>query len=158
MARLNETERIPTANANEPIEEATHLAPPGVAARQKMINEPEAMAADQLYGSAPPADRLQQETAGFVEGTSLWKDAWRRLKKNKLAVLGGIVVIFVILAALIGPIILQTLTGYTYASIPSERALVKAMPPSWQHPMGTDPQGRDILARVLVGGRISLMV
>jgi oligopeptide transport system permease protein len=123
-----------------------------------MINEPEAMAADQLYGSAPPADRLGQETAGFVAGTSLWRDAWRRLKKNKLAVMGGIVVIFVILAALIGPIILQTITGYTYATIPSERSLVRAMPPSWQHPMGTDPQGRDILARVLVGGRISLMV
>ena len=159
MARLNETERIPTANANEPVEEATPLAPPDVAARQQKINEPEAMAADQLYGTAPPADKLWQETAGgFVEGTSLWRDAWRRLKKNKLAVVGGIVVIFVVLASLIGPIILQAITGYNYATIPSERALVKAMPPSWKHLMGTDPQGRDILARVLVGGRISLMV
>lgn len=159
MARRPETERMPTASANEPIEEATPLAPPDVAARQQMINEPEAMAADQLYGTAPPADKLWQETAGgFIEGTSLWRDAWRRLKKNKLAVVGGIVVIFIILASLVGPIILKTITGYTYATIPSERALVRAMPPSWQHPMGTDPQGRDILARVLVGGRISLMV
>lgn len=159
MARLNETERIRTASENEPVEEATPLAPPGVAARQQMINEPEAMAADQLYGTAPPADKLWQETAGgFIEGTSLWRDAWRRLKKNKLAVIGGIVVIFVILASLLGPIILKAITGYTYAMIPSERSLVRAMPPSWQHPMGTDPQGRDILARVLVGGRISLMV
>jgi oligopeptide transport system permease protein len=158
MARLNETERIPTASPNEPVQEATHLAPPDVAARQRKINEPEAMAADQLYGTAPPADRLGQETAGFVEGTSLWRDAWRRLKKNKLAVVGGIVVIFIVLASLIGPIILQSITGYTYASIPSERTMVRAMPPSWQHLMGTDPQGRDILARVLVGGRISLMV
>ncbi|HEX8175197.1 MAG TPA: ABC transporter permease [Pyrinomonadaceae bacterium] len=158
MARTNETERTLAAAADEPVQEATHMAPPGVAARQKMINEPEAMAADQLYGTAPPANRLGQETAGFVEGTSLWRDAWRRLKKNKLAVMGGIVVIFVILASLVGPIILQLITGYTYASIPGERALVRAMPPSWQHPMGTDPQGRDILARVLVGGRISLMV
>lgn len=140
------------------MEDATPLAPPSVAARQQMINEPEAMAADQLYGTAPPADRLGQETAGFVQGTSLWRDAWKRLKKNKLAVIGGVVVIFVILASLIGPIILQSITGYTYATIPSERSLVRAMPPSWQHPMGTDPQGRDILARVLVGGRISLMV
>ncbi len=159
MARLNETERVPTANANEPVQEATPLAPPDVAARQQMINEPEAMAADQLYGTAPPADKLWQETAGgFIEGTSLWRDAWRRLKKNKLAVIGGIVVIFVVLASLVGPIILQSITGYTYATIPSQRELVKAMAPSWQHPMGTDPQGRDILARVLVGGRISLMV
>ncbi len=159
MARFNETERIPTANPNEPVEEATPLAPPDVAARQQKINEPEAMAADQLYGTAPPADKLWQETAGgFVEGTSLWRDAWRRLKKNKLAVVGGVVVIFVVLASLIGPIIIQAIAGYTYATIPSERSLVRAMPPSWQHPMGTDPQGRDILARVLVGGRISLMV
>jgi oligopeptide transport system permease protein len=157
MARMNETERVPTARPNEPVEDATPLAPPSVAARQQMINEPEAMAADQLYGTAPPADRLAQET-GFVEGTSLWKDAWRRLKKNKLAVLGGIVVIFVILASLVGPIILYSITGYTYSTIPSERGLVRAMPPSWQHLMGTDPQGRDILARVMVGGRISLMV
>jgi oligopeptide transport system permease protein len=159
MARLNETERFPAANKNEPVEVATPLAPPDVAAAQRKINEPEAMAADQLYGTAPPADRLWQETAGgFVQGTSLWRDAWRRLKKNKLAVVGGVVVVFIVLASLLGPIILQALTGYTYASIPSERALVRAMPPSWQHLMGTDPQGRDILARVLVGGRISLMV
>lgn len=159
MARLNETERVPTAHPNEPLQEATPLAPPDVAAEQQMINEPEAMAADQLYGTAPPADKLWQETAGgFVAGTSLWRDAWRRLKKNKLAVLGGIVVIFIVLASLIGPIILKAITGYTYDLIPSDRAMVKAMSPSWHHLMGTDPQGRDILARVLVGGRISLMV
>ena len=105
MARMNETERVPGVRPNEPVEAATPLAPPDVAARQQMINEPEAMAADQLYGTAPPANRLAQET-GFVEGTSLWRDAWRRLKKNKLAVIGGIVVIFIILASLVGPIIL----------------------------------------------------
>ncbi len=159
MARRHETERVPTADPNEPVEVATPLAPPSTAAVEEDINEPEAMAADQLMGSAPPANKLWQETAGgFIAGTSLWSDAWRRLKKNKLAVLGGFIVIFIVLAALIGPIILKILTGITYDSIPSQRELVKAMAPSWQHPMGTDPQGRDILARVLVGGRISLMV
>ena len=43
-------------------------------------------------------------------------------------------------------------------SIPTDRDLVKAMPPSFRHLMGTDDAGRDILARVLQGGRISLMV
>jgi oligopeptide transport system permease protein len=159
MARPPEVERVPTEKPNEPALEATLLAPPSTAAREQMINEPEAMAANQLYGSAPPADKLWQETAGgFIEGTSLWRDAWRRLKKNKLAVIGGVIVIFVVLASLLGPIIIQALTGITFSTIPAERALVKARPPSWQHLMGTDPQGRDILARVLVGGRISLMV
>ena len=42
--------------------------------------------------------------------------------------------------------------------IPSDGDLIKSFPPSWQHPMGTDEAGRDLLARVLQGGRISLMV
>ncbi|HEX8652947.1 MAG TPA: ABC transporter permease [Pyrinomonadaceae bacterium] len=159
MSQPPELEKIPTARPNEPRDKATPLAPPDIIAEQQMINEPEAMAADQLYGTAPPDDKLWQETAGgYIEGTSLWKDAWRRLRKNKLAVLGGITVILIVLAALIGPYIVKALTGATYESIPSDRSLVRAFAPSWRHPMGTDPQGRDILARVLVGGRISLMV
>lgn len=159
MARPPEIERVPAIDPKETRDVATPLAPPMIPAEQQMINEPEAMVADQLYGTAPPADGMWQETTGgVIEGTSLWKDAWRRLKKNKLAVIGGAVVIFIVLASLVGPLVVKWLTGFTYELIPSDRALVKAMPPSWQHPMGTDPQGRDILARVLVGGRISLMV
>ena len=101
-----------------------------------------------------------------VVGTSLWKDAWRRLRKNRLAIVGMVVVSIVIVASLIGPPIIRILTGYTYDSIPADSALIKSFPPftapdgsfSWAHPMGTDIAGRDILARVLLGGRISLMV
>lgn len=102
----------------------------------------------------------------FVAGTSLWKDAWRRLLKNKLAVFGMIVVALIIVASLAGPPIIKATTGYTYDYIPKDSNLIKAFPPftapdgsfSWAHPMGTDDAGRDILARVLLGGRISLMV
>ena len=101
-----------------------------------------------------------------VVGTSLWKDAWKRLKRNHLAVLGMVVVGFVILASAVGPPIIRGLTGYTYDYIPSDPKLLVSLPPftapdgsfSWTHPMGTDDAGRDILARVLLGGRISLMV
>ncbi len=101
-----------------------------------------------------------------VVGTSLWKDAWKRLKRNHLAVLGMVVVSFVILASAVGPPIIRGLTGYTYDYIPSDPKLLVSLPPftapdgsfSWTHPMGTDDAGRDILARVLLGGRISLMV
>ena len=101
-----------------------------------------------------------------VVGTSLWKDAWKRLKRNRLAVMGMAIVSFVIVASLVGPPIIRQLTGYTYDYIPSDPALLKSLPPftapdgsfSWTHPMGTDDAGRDILARVLLGGRISLMV
>jgi oligopeptide transport system permease protein len=109
--------------------------------------------------SMPLADPLDpHEPTGYVKGTGLWTDAWRRLRKNKLALLGIVVVIGIIFTALAGPKIWQLWKGYTYDFIPSDRALVRAMAPSWQHPMGTDPQGRDVLARVMVGGQISLMV
>jgi oligopeptide transport system permease protein len=101
-----------------------------------------------------------------VAGTSLWRDAWRRLLKNKLAVLGMIIAGAIVLGALIGPTVIKRATGYAYDSIPKDRALTKSFPPfrgpdgtfSWSHPMGTDNAGRDILARVLSGGQISLMV
>lgn len=93
-----------------------------------------------------------------VKGTSLWKDAWKRLLKNKLAVFGMVVVGLMIVAVVIGPAILQAVTGFTPDAIPADGNLIKSFPPSLSHPMGTDDQGRDVLARVLQGGRISLMV
>jgi oligopeptide transport system permease protein len=99
-----------------------------------------------------------QEVQQPVKGASLWRDAWRRLLKNKLAVFGMVVMAIMVVAVTIGPPIIKWATGYTYDLIPTDNALVKAMPPSWTHLMGTDDAGRDILARVLQGGRISLMV
>jgi oligopeptide transport system permease protein len=101
-----------------------------------------------------------------IVGTSLWQDAWRRLGRNRLAIFGMIVVSIVIVASVVGPPIIRSVTGYTYDYIPTDSSLIKSFPPftapdgsfSWTHPMGTDIAGRDILARVLLGGRISLMV
>jgi oligopeptide transport system permease protein len=103
----------------------------------------------------------------FVRGTSLWRDAWRRLLKNKLAVFGLVVVILITLASIIGPALIKQTFGFTPDYIPSNNpALVRSFPPfkgpngefSWAHPMGTDNAGRDQLARVLQGGQISLFV
>jgi oligopeptide transport system permease protein len=66
-----------------------------------------------------------------------------------------------VVAVTVGPSIIRWTTGFTPDYIPSDvegGALVRSFPPSLQHPMGTDDAGRDILARVLQGGRISLMV
>ncbi|MGI8639584.1 MAG: ABC transporter permease [Pyrinomonadaceae bacterium] len=98
------------------------------------------------------------ENIEIVKGTSLWKDAWKRLLKNKLAVFGLIVMAVMIIAVAIGPAIIRWTTGFTADFIPPEGELIKSFPPSFQHPMGTDEAGRDLLARVLQGGRISLMV
>lgn len=93
-----------------------------------------------------------------VKGASLWRDAWKRLLKNKLAVFGLVVLAIMVLAVIIGPTIIRLTTGITADFIPREADLIKSFPPSLQHPMGTDEAGRDLLARVLQGGRISLMV
>jgi oligopeptide transport system permease protein len=114
-------------------------------------------------GDVRTAERGEGE---FIAGTSLWRDAWKRLLKNKLAVFGLIVVAFITIVCLLGPPILKAVTGFDYSTIPSDANLTKSFPPftapdgafSWLHPMGTDNAGRDILARVLLGGRISLMV
>jgi oligopeptide transport system permease protein len=112
------------------------------------------------------SDVLAPERSDIIEGMSLWRDAWRRLLRNRLAVFGLIVVAVVAIASLVGPYIIQKLTGHPPDYIPPDAALIKSFPPftapdgslSWTHPMGTDKQGRDLLALVLQGGQISLMV
>src|SRR5437867_546287 len=101
-----------------------------------------------------------------VAGSSLWRDARRRLLKNKLAGFGMVITILIVLASLVGPGIIWRATGYTYDFIPKDTTLNKSFAPfrgpgggiSWTHPMGTDNAGRDVMARVLSGGQISLMV
>ncbi|MGQ0541744.1 MAG: ABC transporter permease [Blastocatellia bacterium] len=98
------------------------------------------------------------ESTEITAGTSLWKDAWKRLTKNKLAVFGMIVLAVMAVAVTIGPMIIKALAGFEYDTMPAEGALLRSFPPSLRHPMGTDDSGRDLLARVLQGGRISIMV
>lgn len=112
------------------------------------------------------ADVLAVERGDVLAGTSLWRDAWRRLLRNRLAVFGMIVVGIITIASVFGPFLIKALTGVTPDYIPSDVGLLRSIPPlqapdgsfSWLHPMGTDNQGRDLLARVLQGGQISLMV
>ena len=98
------------------------------------------------------------EEREIISGASLWSDAWKRLLKNKLAVFGMIVLLIMVVAVLVGPQLLYMATGYTADAIPADGNLIKSFPPSRQHWFGTDEAGRDLLARVLQGGRISLMV
>jgi oligopeptide transport system permease protein len=84
-------------------------------------------------------------------GSSLWRDAWRRLQKNKLALGGGVMLILMLLIVVIGPF----LSPYTYEG---QDLALGAAGPSWSHWCGTDHLGRDLLTRIFYGGRISLMV
>jgi len=93
--------------------------------------------------------------ADLVAGTSLWQDAWRRLRKNSMAVASGLFILLVGLACLVGPPLLAATCGY---DAQTQDLAYGPQPPSWQHPFGTDFYGRDLLVRVLVGGRVSLSV
>lgn len=77
---------------------------------------------------------------------SLWRDAVARLMANKLAVISLALVIFLIIIALIGPYI----TPYDFLS---QDLNARSQPPSWEHWMGTDYLGRDVLSRVIYGAR-----
>jgi len=85
------------------------------------------------------------------KGTSLWADAWVRLKKNKLAFWGMIIVLIFIVMAIFTPWI----TPYGYEE---QNLDLGATGPSWAHWFGTDIFGRDLLTRVMYGGRVSLAV
>lgn len=94
----------------------------------------------------------------IVKGSSLWKDAWKRLLRNKLATFGMVVVALMTVLVAFGPVLLAMITGITADSVPDNPDLLKSLPPSGKNVMGTDELGRDIFARTMQGGRISLMV
>jgi len=85
------------------------------------------------------------------QGTSLWHDAWLRLRRNKLAVLGLVVLVLFVAIALLTPWI----APYSYQAQDLE---LGASPPSAAHWLGTDIFGRDLLTQIMYGGRISLAV
>src|SRR4051794_9464624 len=96
-----------------------------------------------------------EQAIGVARATSkvegFWAGAFRRLRRNRLALASGIFIIALALAAIIVPVIYPT----TYAE---QNYDAVTQPPSWQHPMGTDQLGRDIFIRLIFGARISLTV
>lgn len=93
--------------------------------------------------------REEQREMGIV--TSLWKDAWRRLKRNRAA-MGGMAFLFIIvILAIAAPLI----TPYS----PEDPDFAIALQlPSAEHILGTDELGRDLVTRLLYGARVSLVV
>jgi oligopeptide transport system permease protein len=91
------------------------------------------------------------DVAQAEQGTSLWRDAWLRLRRNRLAVLGLTVLLLFISIAAVTPWI----APYDYAE---QNLELGAAPPSAAHWLGTDIFGRDLLTQIMFGGRISLAV
>ena len=86
------------------------------------------------------------------KGTSLWKDAWHRLAHNRAAIVSLGVLIVILLLCFIGPL-LPFVKSPTLINLANSSAA-----PSTAHWFGTDPLGRDLFARVLYGGQVSLLV
>jgi oligopeptide transport system permease protein len=104
---------------------------------------------------------------------SLWRDAWRRLLRNRAAVLGGIFVIIVTVAAIfaddgiyawaLGRETQHLLAPYGYKEVDFENtraspSLQRTAEGRFPHIMGTDKYGRDVFSRIIYGGRISIAI
>ena len=98
-----------------------------------------------------PATTPLPPAAASDHGVSPWRDAWQRLRRNHLAVFGGGVLVTLSVLCIIGPFFSPY--GYEQTDLYNTFS-----PPSLKHWLGTDQLGRDLLTRLLFGGRISLMV
>ena len=83
--------------------------------------------------------------------SNLWWDSWRRFKRDRPAVIGLTILLLTIATILVLPLI------YTNSADKID-FLAASSPPSWEHPFGTNDLGQDQLARILLGGRVSLAV
>lgn len=94
---------------------------------------------------------VQLTTQLAARPRTLVGDAWRRFRKHRMAMFGGVVFILLILAVVIVPMV-------STANARRPDFSKSMLPPSLEHPMGTDDLGRDMLVRTMRGGRVSLSV
>ncbi|QYZ70752.1 ABC transporter permease [Neotabrizicola shimadae] len=88
---------------------------------------------------------------------SQWADVWDQFKHHRGAMTALVVLILLVLFVVVGPLIWRIDPAYVN---PDAAAMIKSRnkPPSWSNPLGTDQLGRDMLARMMAGGKVSLAV
>jgi len=118
---------------DEPLEDAPAIA--------TVASVPASLAVDWIDEADLPARRH----------VNLWKDAWRRLMRNKLAMAGLCVIVFLLILSIFA----NWLMPYDYDF---QNFGNIGEPPSWEFPMGTDLVGRDMLSRMIYGARVSMSV
>jgi peptide/nickel transport system permease protein/oligopeptide transport system permease protein len=113
------------------------------------------------------ADEAALTAGEKIEGRSLGQIAWRRLKRDKIAIAGACFLIFLILVAIFAPLIVKVLgdppTEFHQDLIDTAGGTLLPTGTfggiSWDHLMGVEPvNGRDIFSRVVYGSRISLLI
>lgn len=98
---------------------------------------------------SPLEDNLIAESVSPAESST--RRFWRRFSRHRLALIGLAVLTFLILVSIFAPL----LTPYSPTRVNLTQVL---LPPGAAHPLGTDDLGRDVLARLMYGGRISFLV
>jgi peptide/nickel transport system permease protein len=109
----------------------------------------------------PPPESALSVPGKAIEGRSLGQIAWMRLRRDKVAMAGGVVVLFLILVAIFGPFLVQNPTIYHSNLI--DPVYSRPYGPfggiSLAHPFGVEPvTGRDMLSRIVNGARVSLII
>lgn len=117
------------------------------AAMKSVVEKPEL--SEEMFEPLPDSEKNSEFIA--MSSKTFLQDTWRKFKKNKLALTGLIFLSLMILAVILVPL----LSPYSYEM---QDLASKNQMPSLQHPFGTDKLGRDILVRVMYGGRISLAI
>jgi oligopeptide transport system permease protein len=102
--------------------------------------------------SSPLAGLASEHETATLRQASLWGDAWRRLVRNRLAVIGLFIVALFIGVAVAAPV----LAPYGESEVVDPR--LTRYEPSWTWPMGLDANGRDVFSRLMYGARVSLLV
>lgn len=110
-------------------------------------------------GTDSPMGRPPLPSAESVgKGRTLRADAWRRLRKNKLAVAGLVWVAIMVLLAVSADLWVPRYLGDPVDIDTTQAASQSLQPPSWEHLLGTDRMSRDIASRIIYGARASLLV
>jgi peptide/nickel transport system permease protein len=109
-----------------------------------------------LHRKRDRIDALAEASAAGPRGTSLTADAFRRLRRNPVAILGALIVLLFILVAIFAPL-LAPKDPYVRYLINDVRENTP-LPPRAGFPLGADQNGRDVLSRLIVGSRQSLLV
>jgi peptide/nickel transport system permease protein len=96
------------------------------------------------------AETVHDESAG-VRGPGALRQYWQQLRKDHMGMLGLLLVVLMVGSAILADVV---------APYEATKVMVgpRLAPPSWDHLMGTDHLGRDVLSRVIMGGRVALMV
>ena len=127
---------------------------------------------EQKQQNAPAAAGQVASLDDYVKGESLWLDAWRRLRRNRAALFGLVVIVFWILVAIFAPWIAPKdyQTQVLVDNNAAPRWIIDMFPAmtakdeggyvtvSDAYPLGADALGRDLLSRIIFGARVSLAV